>query len=459
LSIFAKISHFYAGAISLDTEAGRHAARYRRALFSILANIASKGLSLILTVISVSLTIPYLGVERFGVWMTISSFVALLSFLDLGIGNALTNRVAQAATKSHAELVRVISGGIIILMALGLIIGIFLVMIASYVQWETLLKIENLNLLPEIKKTGVCFAVLFGMSIFSGGCQRIFAGLQQSYISHIFSSFGFILGCLALLVAARHEAGIEILLFIVFGSQVFASSLLLLVLLWRKQLHVRGSIAFAKNEFFHLYHNGALFFLLQIGGIVGWGADSLIISSSIGVTQVAIYTVVQRLFQMGSQPFMVINTPLWGAYADAEAHGDKSFIRKTLKRSMLLTLGGAGSISLILVVFHAPIISWWTDGFIMTPIYLVILCGVWSVLDACGNAFAMFLNGTNVIRQQLYAVLIFILLALPLKLWLVNEMGMVAIPLATIVAYSISTLMVYGIFCFKDIHGKLFSNS
>lgn len=458
MSIFAKLSHFCAGAVNLDTEAGRHAARYRKALFSILANIVSKALSLILMVISVSLTIPYLGVERFGVWMTISSFVALLSFLDLGIGNALTNRVAQAATKSRDELVSVISGGLIILMALGLMIGIFLVMIASYTSWETLLKIENLNLLPEIKKTGICFAILFGISIFSGGCQRIFAGLQQSYISHTFSGFGFLLGCLGLLIAARYEAGIEILLVIVFGSQVFANSLLFLVLLSRKLFHVLGSISFAKNEFFHLYHNGALFFLLQIGGIVGWGADSLIISSSIGVTQVAIYTVVQRLFQMGTQPFMVINMPLWGAYADAEAHGDKSFIRKTLKKSILLTFIGASSISLVLVVFHTPIISRWTGGNIVTPIYLVILCGVWSVLDACGNAFAMFLNGTNVIRQQLYAVTLFILLALPLKLWLVNEMGLVAIPLATIVAYGISTLMVYGIFCFKDIRGKLFIN-
>lgn len=455
MEILKKLSCLRLGVFSLGKENDLHAERYKKALFSILANVLSKVLSLILMVISISLTIPYLGVERFGIWMTISSFVALLGFLDLGIGNALTNRVASAAVESREKLVKVISGGLIILIGLGLLIAILLMMVSSYTPWEALLKVNNPLLLPEIKDAGFCFAILFGLSIFSGGCQRIFLGLQQSYIGHAFSGFGFLIGIVALFIASKYEAGIDTLLIIVFGSQVFANSLLFFVLVLRQQFQLRNSVAFARVEFSQLCRAGGIFFLLQIGGIVGWGADSLIISSTIGVAQVAIYAVVQRLFQIASQPFMVINAPLWGAYADAEAHGDKSFIRKTLKRSMLLTFFGTGSISFLLILFHTQIIDRWTQGVIVTSLSLVIFCGVWSLLDACGNAFAMFLNGTNVIRQQLYAVTLFILLAIPLKFGLIEKLGLIAVPLATIAAYSIAVFSVYGCFCLKDIQKKL----
>jgi hypothetical protein len=36
--------------------------------------------------ISIPLTLNYLGVERFGVWMTLTSFTTLAAFMDFGLG-------------------------------------------------------------------------------------------------------------------------------------------------------------------------------------------------------------------------------------------------------------------------------------------------------------------------------------------------------------------------------------
>ncbi|MDP3759115.1 MAG: hypothetical protein Q8R01_01205 [Ramlibacter sp.] len=49
------------------------------------ANVLSLGVALVVMVLTVGLTIPYLGAERFGVWMTIASFVGMFS--DLISGN------------------------------------------------------------------------------------------------------------------------------------------------------------------------------------------------------------------------------------------------------------------------------------------------------------------------------------------------------------------------------------
>src|SRR5450755_3156336 len=53
-------------------------------------------LSSLLTLLSLPLAVRYLGAERFGVWATIASTVALLNLLDLGIASTLTNHLARA---------------------------------------------------------------------------------------------------------------------------------------------------------------------------------------------------------------------------------------------------------------------------------------------------------------------------------------------------------------------------
>jgi O-antigen/teichoic acid export membrane protein len=235
------------------------------------------------------------------------------------------------------------------------------------------------------------------------------------------------------------------------GAQSAAGLILLIVLAARKQFTLEGITGFVVIEYRHLFKAGGLFFLLQIGTMVGWGADSLIIASTLGVAQVAMFSVVQRLFQFATQPLGVINAPLWGAYADAHARKDKSFIRTTLKRSMQVTFFGAVFGVVVLLLFHTWLIDKWTDGSIVAPILFVALYAVWIIFEACGNAFSMFLNGAGIIGVQVKAVAIFIMLGLPLKIILTMKFGVIGVPIATLVSYSTAVFGIYGFLYRKEI--------
>ena len=89
------------------------------------------------------------------------------------------------------------------------------------------------------------------------------------------------------------------------------------------------------------------------------------------------------------------------------------------------------------------------------PLLFVAAYAVWVILEACGNAFAMFLNGTGIVRQQINVVMLFVMIALPLKLVLVGSMGLLVMPSATIIAYIISTVGLYSMVYFKDIRQRL----
>src|SRR6201999_3365505 len=75
---------------------GRDRERYARAARSVGCNAVSAALGFAVVVLSVSFTLPYLGQERFGIWMTISSLAVMLQVLDLGVANGLVNLVADA---------------------------------------------------------------------------------------------------------------------------------------------------------------------------------------------------------------------------------------------------------------------------------------------------------------------------------------------------------------------------
>ena len=185
-----------------STEDGRAAERYRLAAWAVLANMLSKGMAMVVMVLSVSLTIPYLGAQRFGVWMMVASFATMLSLLGLGVGNALVNHVASRhASQDPVLLRRAITGGLGFLMLLGLAVGVALFLLATFLPWAVLIKTTDPTLLVEARDAARLFAVLFGVSLLTTGIQSVFAGLQRNFEVHLASTLGSLASLAALSLA------------------------------------------------------------------------------------------------------------------------------------------------------------------------------------------------------------------------------------------------------------------
>ena len=86
--------------------AQRGRARSRRATLTALTNLVAKLVTVGTSFATVPLTLHYLGDERFGLWMTISSLSALLAFADFGLGNGLLNAVAEASGRDDPAAIR-----------------------------------------------------------------------------------------------------------------------------------------------------------------------------------------------------------------------------------------------------------------------------------------------------------------------------------------------------------------
>src|SRR5882672_8763280 len=81
--------------------------RYRRAGMTASTSYIAKGLTLLVGFVSVPLTIHYLGAERYGVWLTISSLLLWIALTDFGLaGNALVNVLSEAVGNDDRESAR-----------------------------------------------------------------------------------------------------------------------------------------------------------------------------------------------------------------------------------------------------------------------------------------------------------------------------------------------------------------
>src|SRR5256714_3146812 len=92
----ARFRYWTAIALGRVPPANEGQQRYQRIIHSTVAATAARGLNLFVGFISVPLAVGYLGRERYGVWITISSLLAFLSFTDFGLGSSLLNAVADA---------------------------------------------------------------------------------------------------------------------------------------------------------------------------------------------------------------------------------------------------------------------------------------------------------------------------------------------------------------------------
>jgi O-antigen/teichoic acid export membrane protein len=327
--------------------------------------------------------------------------------------------------------------------------------LVDWLPWSRLINANDPAYLVEAQQTGKIFALLFGLNLFTTGIQSVFAGLQRSFEVHLVNAIGAVLALGALWFAVQEQAGLQALLLATLGVQT-AMSIVLLALLARRGLltlvRMRSAIQSEANG---LLRTGGLFFVLQIGTMVGWGSDALIISSTLGPASVAVYSVAVRLFQFVTQPLAIMNAPLWGAYVDAHAKGDVRFILRTLKASLLLTVGVASVAGLFLFAIGPWVLTYWTRDTIVVPPMLLGLVAVWTIFDSCGAALGMFLNGLHIVRQQVIVVIIFCILVLPLKILGAGQIGLIAIPLVAITVYAVTHVLFYGFVFLPQIRSRL----
>ena len=178
-------------AMSSSDPAHRSAARHRRAAVTGITSGISRAVRIGVTLITIPLTLHYLGNERFGLWMTISSVLAMAGFADFGVGNGVLNTVSTAYGKDDWDGIRqAISSGIAVLTLIGAAI---LIIFLANLPTRRLGKFISRHYVYRSRRSRTCHAGVHGLlcAECSAGCRptrpaRPAARISDEFLGDIF---------------------------------------------------------------------------------------------------------------------------------------------------------------------------------------------------------------------------------------------------------------------------------
>jgi O-antigen/teichoic acid export membrane protein len=178
-----------------------------------------------------------------------------------------------------------------------------------------------------------------------------------------------------------------------------------------------------------------LFFVLQMVVAVSFSADNFIIARTLGAVNVPDYSIPQRMFALVAMMSSMLVAPLWPAYGEAISRGDMTWVRRTLRVSLLLVLTATSAASATLLLLSHWLIHWWVGSRIHPPFLLLLGLAIWTVIGCCGDALACFLNGASAIKFQVIVSSLFGVGCVTAKLFFIRYYGVSGIPWATVITY------------------------
>ena len=431
---FASFSSF-----DTSTEEGRSNERHRRIFLTAVASALAKVVSMATMLVSIPLTLHYLGTERFGLWMIISSVIAMLGFADLGIGNGLLNAISEANGKDdHAAIRRYISSAFVILSGIALVILLAFSLIYPFVPWAHFFNVKSPLAMQESGVSVAVFMLCFALNIPAGVVQRAQMGLQIGFVANLWQAGGSILGLIAVLLAIHFEMGLPWLVGAMAGVPVLMASLNGVLFFGKVRSDIRPDWTLVCREAMKkIAHTGFLFLVLQIAVSIAFASDNIVISRVLGAKAVTHYAVPEKLFSIIPMFLGIILMPLWPAYGEAIARGDGPWIKKIFARSLKISIAISTVLALALVFFANNILSIWIGHQVSPPFLLLLGMGIWRIFEGWGISVAVFLNGANIVRLQASLAILMAVTAIILKIILIGSIGVAGAVWATIIAYSI----------------------
>lgn len=384
----------------------------------------------------VPVSIDYLGKVEYGIWLTLHSILMWLVNMDLGLGNGLRNKLAEAFAINDTKLARNYVSTAYAIFSMGLLIIIIIYLIVHpFINWAALLKAPEeyfyslnklvlfvfilfclqflMRLLTSILHADQRPALNGAISLSINGLTLLaIIGLSYTYERSLFA-YGFLSGFVPVLV-------------------FLAATVIMFLRMYR---NIAPGIKFVDLKYSSaLIKLGMQFFIIQIAGLILFTTGNIIITQLYGPASVTVYNVAYKYFYLAPMVFNVVIAPFWSAFTEAYVKKENEWI-KSMMRKLVMIWAGLSSIVVLMIIFSDFVYALWVGEEIEVPFLLSLLTGLFVIIVNWNNMFGYFLNGVGKVRIQFYHSIIIAFVNIPLSIFFAESLnlGISGIMLSTIV--------------------------
>lgn len=410
------------------------AERFRKVLLSGGSAIASKAVSVTVTIVSTPMILGFLGSDGYGFWIALTSAAALITFADGGLDDGLTNLVAVARAEGNRERIgALVSTSALLICGIGALLGIVFALLHPFIDWALVFKVSR-ALQAEAARAVGATAVLFLVGLPFGIVSSVRAAYQEGFVTSWWTALGALLSLAGIVTAISLDVGLEWFILMAGAGPLVALGCDASLLARRTELRIRRK-AFSRWAARRLVASGRWFFVLQFSSAAAFASDTLVITRIMGVRAVADYAIPLKMFGLVSAPMLLLLTPLWPAVSDAAARKDVEWIRMALRRSLIIS-GGVLIPALVALTALGPVIlDAWVGEQVRSDPFLLVGLATWTLMLVLGHAISMFLNGMGELRSQAAAAAAMAVTNLLLSIALTRRWGVAGPVYGSVISY------------------------
>jgi len=421
-SSFGKVSAFFRRHF--------HKGRGGRAKLAISASLIARVVTTLVSFAILPITIRYLGNEGYGLMATISSVVSWLQFTNMGLGlglqNALTEETAKDDRVTQSQLV---STAVVALAAIGMGLLALGAGVFPFIDWLKVFPPTTERFAHEIPLAVSIVFFGFVSTLMLGFVGPIYAARQELHLGSIQAVICAVIGMVGTLFVVHHRLGLVGIVAVTIGAAGLVQWAFALWTLYGRSIpELRPSFkCFTRTAWKRMFHTGLQFFALQICNIVFFQLDAMLITHFLSAEQVTPYAVAQKVFLQLGGLFAIVTGSLWAAYGHAKAQGDIAWIRATHRKIVRLFCIFFGALSVAMILAGKQLLSWWVGAGAAPSVALLAAVAFYFCLREWTALHAVLLNGLNLIREQIPALIVTSIIVLALEVYLVQRFGTVGL--------------------------------
>ena len=417
--------------------------RSNKAKKNIAISILIKGLSIFAGFLLVPLALEYLDSTRYGIWLTLSSILAWFGFFDIGLGNGLRNKFAEAKAKGDDKLVKTyVSTTYAIVTSIMFILFTLFLIVNKFLDWTKILNTPS-SMKTDINNMVIVVFIFFCLRFVTKLLTNILLADQKSGIRDSLDLISKLMNLgLIFLLLKTTEGSLFKLGFVYSVTPVFVLIIASFFFFTKYYSAYVPSIKYIDFKYSKdLMKLGFDFFIIQIAAVIIYSTDNMIITQLFGPAEVTPYNIAYKYFGMAMMGFIIIVAPFWSAFTEAYAKNEFDWIKKSIKK--LMGIWGIFAIGvLIMLIISNPFYEFWLNGKVEVPFNLSLLMAIFIVMQCWNTIFVHFINGVGKVKLQRNIAIVGALLNIPLSILFAKylKMGISGVILATVVGTTIGII-------------------
>jgi O-antigen/teichoic acid export membrane protein len=398
---------------------------------NIVASLGIKGITILISVILIPMTINYANPERNGIWLTLYSMVMWLSLFDIGLGNGMKNKLAEAKAMGEDELAkRYIGSTYAIVGLICLLIFVVFCFIYPYLDWVKILGSGSGLSAYRQEISGLIWICIgsFCLTFVLNLLKPVVMADQRPAIGSLLDMIGQLLTLAGIFILSKTAPPSLIYLGWITGFAPVIVYLVATFYLFNTR-YAKWKPSFRQIDFKlagNTMNLGIKFFIAGMAALLVNQTLPFLILRVADAVEVTNFNTAFRVFSLAFNVMGIIIIPYWSSFTDAYTKQDFEWMQRAIAKLQQIFIGFL-IIQVILLILsplvYYVMVNYWikeADNLLTVSFFMSLSVCIYVCANCWLSIHIYPLNGIGKVRLQTYSSIAEMLAIIPVA-WLLGH--------------------------------------